>query len=89
MQEEIRRLKLLKEQLESAKEAGDSEKMSSLLDDERLQQLFREMPITNINVVQGKETTKMEKLLKRTSREIYKLRKSKTPRGKPDLISFK
>ena len=32
---------------------------------------------------------KIEKLLKKTSREIYRLRKSKAGSGKPDVISFK
>ncbi|MPC28198.1 Protein kibra [Portunus trituberculatus] len=31
----------------------------------------------------------MEKMLRKTSREIHKLRNSKTPRGQPDVISFK
>ena len=90
LQEEIRRLRVLKEQLEAAKAAGDSGKMSSLLDDDRLQDLFQTLPqpIDTLSL-QGKENLKMEKLLKKTSREIYKLRKSRTPRGKPDLISFK
>jgi len=28
-------------------------------------------------------------MLKKTSKEIYKLRKSKAGKGKPDIISFK
>nr|XP_053635156.1 protein kibra-like [Cherax quadricarinatus] len=31
----------------------------------------------------------MEKMLRKTSREIHKLRNSKTPRGQPDVVSFK
>jgi protein KIBRA len=80
----------LKEQLEAAKAAGDSERMSSLLDDERLLDLLQTLPQpVDPLTPQGKESLKMEKLLKKTSREIYKLRKSRTPRGKPDVISFK
>ena len=37
----------------------------------------------------SEDDKKIEKLLKRTSREIYKLRKSKAGNGKPDIISFK
>jgi hypothetical protein len=83
-------LKVLKDQLEAAKLAGDNEKMNSLLEDERLQECFQH-PLTPIDPLsaQGKESIKMEKLLKKTSREIYKLRKSRIPRGKPDLVSFK
>ena len=82
-------MKILKEQLEAAKAAGDSEKMSNLLEDERLQSLLQQVPPADPLSPQGKESLKVAKLLKRTSQEIYKLRKSRTPRGKPDLISFK
>lgn len=37
----------------------------------------------------SEEEKKIDKLLKKTSREIYKLRKSKAGSGKPDVISFK
>lgn len=37
----------------------------------------------------SEEDKKIDKLLKKTSREIYKLRKSKAGSGKPDVISFK
>jgi len=32
---------------------------------------------------------RLEKLLRKTSKEIYKLRKSKAGKGRPDVISFK
>jgi len=89
LQEEIRRLRTLKEQLESAKAAGDQEKMVTLLEDERLQVLFSQAAVLDAINPQSKEAVKMESLLKKTSREIYKLRKSRTPRGKLDQISFK
>jgi len=88
LQDEISRLRVLKEELENAKAAGDSKRMNLLLDDTRLQDLFQNLPPV-MDQGQGSENLKMEKLLKKTSREIYKLRKSKTPRGKPDIMSFK
>jgi protein KIBRA len=35
------------------------------------------------------EDKKMQKLLHRTSKEIYKLRKTKVVKGQPDMVSFK
>ena len=35
------------------------------------------------------EERKLEKLVRRTSREIYRLRKSKAGKGQLDVISFK
>lgn len=89
LQEEIKCLKALKEHLEAAKAAGDSKTMTTLLEDERIQQLFNLPTAIDPHGPKAKEAQKMLKLLKKTSREIYKLRKSKTPRGQPDMISFK
>ncbi|ODN03268.1 Protein kibra [Orchesella cincta] len=74
---------------EAAKLPGDSKTMTTLLEDERIQQLFQLPTAIDPHGPKGKEAQKMLKLLKKTSREIYKLRKSKTPRGQPDMISFK
>jgi protein KIBRA len=32
---------------------------------------------------------RVEKMMKKTSKELYKLRKSRAGQGKPDIISFK
>lgn len=35
------------------------------------------------------EDLKLQKLLHKTSKEIYKLRKTRLPKGQPDFVSFK
>ncbi|KAG8272243.1 hypothetical protein J6590_044902 [Homalodisca vitripennis] len=83
LQDELTRLRELKARLETAKEKGDTEIAAWVLEDTQFQNLVAQ--------ADGKsaDDKKVEKLLKKTSREIYKLRKSKAGKGKPDLISFK
>lgn len=83
LQDELARLRDLKARLEVAREKGDSEIAAWVLEDAQFQNLIAQ--------ADGKsaDDKKVEKLLKKTSREIYKLRKSKAGKGKPDLISFK
>ncbi|KAK7604923.1 hypothetical protein V9T40_006109 [Parthenolecanium corni] len=83
LRDEISRLKSLKTRLETAKEKGDAEIAAWVLEDAQFQNLVSQADS------KSEEEKKIDKLLKKTSREIYKLRKSKAGSGKPDVISFK
>lgn len=84
---ELSRLRQLKERLETAKEQGDTEVASWVIEDEQ----FRRLMAQAESYRQGgtPEEKKVEKMLRKISREIYRLRKSKAGNGKPDIISFK
>ncbi|KAF5305933.1 hypothetical protein FQR65_LT07544 [Abscondita terminalis] len=84
---ELERLRQLRERLEVAKEQGDTELASWVLEDEQFQQFVSQAE----SYRQGKTTEekKVEKMLRKISREIYRLRKSKAGSGKPDVISFR
>ncbi|XP_039294559.1 protein kibra isoform X1 [Nilaparvata lugens] len=83
LHDELARLRDLKARLEVAREKADPEVAAWVLEDTHFQNLVAQ--------ADGKsaDDRKVEKLLKKTSREIYKLRKTKAGKGKPDLISFK
>lgn len=87
LHEELNRLRDLKNRLEQAREKGDTEVTSWLLEDNRFKKLIAQAE----NEKNGKsiEDKRVEKMLKKTSKEIYKLRKTKAGKGKPDIISFK
>ncbi|KAF5304566.1 hypothetical protein FQA39_LY09617 [Lamprigera yunnana] len=84
---ELERLRQLRERLETAKEQGDTEVASWVLEDEQFQQFVSQAETYK----QGKmsDEKKVEKMLRKISREIYRLRKSKAGSGKPDVISFR
>jgi protein KIBRA len=84
---ELLRLRELKAKLEGAKERGDTELASYLLEDERFQNLIAHAE--SFRCPKTPEEKKVEKMLKKVSKEIYKLRKTKAGNGKPDIISFK
>lgn len=83
---ELSRLRELKQRLETAKEQGDVELANWVLEDQQFQNLVAQAE----SCKNGKsaEERKVEKMLKKTAKEIYKLRKSKAGNGKPDVISF-
>lgn len=83
---ELTRLRELKQRLETAKEQGDMELATWVLEDQQFQNLVAQAE----SCKNGKtpEERKIEKMLKKTAKEIYKLRKSKAGNGKPDVISF-
>lgn len=83
---ELTRLRELKQRLEMAKEQGDMELAAWVLEDQQFQNLVAQAE----SCKNGKtpEEKKVEKMLKKTAKEIYKLRKSKAGNGKPDVISF-
>lgn len=83
---ELSRLRELKERLEAAKEQGDADMAAWVLEDQQFQVLVAQAE----SLKNGKtpEERKVEKMFRRTAKEIYKLRKTKAGNGKPDLISF-
>ncbi|XP_071572617.1 protein kibra [Temnothorax nylanderi] len=87
LQDELSRLRELKQRLEQAREKGDTDLATWLLEDQKFQNLIAQAESGK----NGKslEDKKVEKMLKKTSKEIYKLRKTKAGKGKPDIISFK
>lgn len=87
LQDELVRLRELKQRLELAREKRDADLAAWLLEDQKFQNLM----IQAENGRNGKnaEEKKVEKMMKKTSKEIYKLRKTKVGKGKPDIISFK
>ncbi|CAG9820133.1 unnamed protein product [Phaedon cochleariae] len=87
LQAELLRLRDLKRRLESAKERGDVDVAAGLLENGQFQTMMAQAE--SRRVVSGPEERRLEKMLRRVSKEIYKLRKSKAGNGKPDLISFK
>lgn len=84
---ELERLRQLRECLETAKKQGDTDLASWVLEDEQFQRLLSQAETYR----QGRtaEEKKVEKMLRKISREIYRLRKSKAGNGKPDVVSFK
>lgn len=87
LHDELSRLRELKQRLEQAREKGDPDMASWLLEDDKFQNLMQQAESGK----NGKsvEDKKVEKMLRKTSKEIYKLRKTKAGKGKPDIISFK
>ncbi|KAJ8679667.1 hypothetical protein QAD02_015454 [Eretmocerus hayati] len=87
LHDELNRLRELKQRLEQAREKGDADMASWLLEDDKFQVLMQQAESGK----NGKsvEDKKVEKMLRKTSKEIYKLRKTKAGKGKPDIISFK
>lgn len=87
LHDELTRLRELKQKLEQARERGDTDMAGWLLEDDKFQVLMQQAEINKNG--KSPEDKKVEKMLKKTSKEIYKLRKTKAGKGKPDIISFK
>ncbi|XP_047003394.1 protein kibra isoform X1 [Schistocerca americana] len=87
LQDELSRLRVLKDRLETARAEGDPEMAAWVIEDTAFQNLIAQAESSKNG--KSAEERKIEKMLKKTSREIYKLRKSKAGKGKPDIISFK
>ncbi|XP_067204662.1 protein kibra isoform X2 [Linepithema humile] len=87
LQDELCRLRELKQRLEQAREKGDTDLATWLLEDQKFQNLMAQAESGKNG--KSAEDKKVEKMLKKTSKEIYKLRKTKAGKGKPDIISFK
>ncbi|XP_058444805.1 protein kibra [Malaya genurostris] len=82
--DEISRLRDLKKRLELARDNNDVKVANWALENEDFLKLIK-----NAGSATTPEEKHMAKLLHKTSKEIYKLRKTKVGKGKLDLISFK
>ncbi|XP_058840159.1 protein kibra [Topomyia yanbarensis] len=82
--DEISRLRDLKKRLELARDNNDVKVAAWALENEDFLKLIK-----NAGSATTPEEKHMAKLLHKTSKEIYKLRKTKAGKGKLDLISFK
>nr|SVE92220.1 EOG090X00VK [Megafenestra aurita] len=87
LQEELSKLRELKRRLEDARYLGNQDIPAWLSEDDRLQALLEHAEKRKEE--KTVEERKLEKLVRRTSREIYRLRKSKAGKGQMDIISFK
>ncbi|XP_068226766.1 protein kibra isoform X2 [Palaemon carinicauda] len=85
LHEELDGLRNMKSQLEGVK--GSPDPPSWLSDQTTMTSVLSQA--TKGGGVKSPEDRRMEKMLRKTSREIHKLRNSKTPRGQPDVVSFK
>ncbi|XP_055373890.1 protein kibra [Condylostylus longicornis] len=84
LNDEISKLKNLKETLEQALDNKDFKVATWAIENEDFQRLVGRMDPAN-----SPEEKQLQKLLHKTSKEIYKLRKTKVAKGAPDLITFK
>ncbi|GFQ74226.1 protein kibra [Trichonephila clavata] len=84
-QEELNRLRELKRRLEESKTKGDCDVTQWVSENESLQHILA--GVSKSVTKPNSEDKKIEKLLKKTSREIYKLRKSR--KKQPDITSFR
>jgi protein KIBRA len=83
LNEEIMKLRELKQRLEQARDVNDVQIANWALENEEFKLLV------NGHSVNSEEDKRVQKLLRKTSKEIYKLRKAKVDKTKPDMISFK
>lgn len=84
LNDEIEKLKNLKLKLEQAVDSKDGKIAAWAVENEDFQRL-----VENIETNNSPEDRKLKKLLHKTSKEIYKLRKTRLPKGQPDFTSFK
>lgn len=83
LNEEITKLRELKQRLEQARDANDVQIANWALENEEFKSLVHACSLNS------EEDKRVQKLLRRTSKEIYRLRKAKVDKTKPDMISFK
>lgn len=84
LNDEIEKLKNLKARLEQAVDTKDGKIAAWATENEDFQRL-----VENVETSNTPEERKLQKLLHKTSKEIYKLRKTRLAKGQPDLVSFK
>lgn len=86
------RLKVMKKQLEEAKSKGVKELPGWLQENDTFQQMLskhHQQESAKSATAQSKEDKKVEKLIRKTGKDIYKLRKTKSAsKGQPDLVAF-
>lgn len=83
LNDEITRLNELKARLEKALDSNDVEVATWALENEEFQKLVDGVDVNS------PENRKLQKLLHKTSKEVYKLRKTRLATGQPDLVSFR
>lgn len=83
LNDEITRLRELKQRLEQARDANDVQIANWAMENEDFKNMVETYSANSV------EDRRMQKLLRKTSKEIYKLRKTKVEKNKPDMISFK
>jgi protein KIBRA len=83
LNDEITRLRELKQRLENARDSNDVQVANWALENEEFKTLVSACGVNS------EEDKRVQKLLRKTSKEIYKLRKAKVDKTKPDMISFK
>ena len=104
LNEEIERLRQIKSKMEEARDKGGSELPAWFHQDEKFQALLASVSLsfpTHSNLLpfyfqlefkkgqKSIEEKRIEKLLKKHAKEIYKLRKTKSIKGQLDVQSFK
>lgn len=70
--------------LEQAVDTKDHKVAAWAVENEDFQRL-----VERVESCDAPEEKKFQKLLHKTSKEIYKLRKTRLPKGQPDFVSFK
>ena len=90
LQDEIDRLKAIKTRLEEAKVRGDKDLPNWFLEEERFQQMLSKFQSAEqSSLKKSREERRVEKMIRKTGRDIYRLRKAKLSRGQVDTHSFK
>lgn len=69
--------------MERAVDSNDTEIATWALENQDFQKLVADADL------KAQENRKLQKLLHKTSKEVYKLRKTRLAKGQPDLVSFK
>ncbi|KAI9584445.1 hypothetical protein GQX74_006340, partial [Glossina fuscipes] len=84
LNDQIAKLQNLKTALEKARDNRDPLIAAWAIENEEFQRL-----VERADPAKCPEEKQLQKLLMKTAKEIYKLRKTKVPKGCPDLVSFK
>ncbi|XP_067619083.1 protein kibra isoform X2 [Eurosta solidaginis] len=84
LNDQIAKLQNLKEVLEKGRDNRDPLIAAWAIENEEFQRL-----VERADPAKCPEEKQLHKLLMKTAKEIYKLRKTKVPKGSPDLLSFK
>jgi len=87
LREDIERLQTIKDKMEEARSNGEKELPLWLQEDEKFQTLLATLEAKTGQ--RSYEEKRMEKMLRKTAKEIYKLRKTKGIKGQLDVQSFK
>ncbi|XP_030370330.1 protein kibra [Scaptodrosophila lebanonensis] len=84
LNDQIAKLQNLKEVLQKAADNKDPQIAAWAIENEEFQRL-----VARADPSKCPEERQLQKLLMKTAKEIHKLRKTKVPKGCPDLVSFK